>query len=55
MLPDGGQMAVIMDNVKVRHSAVALLLPRFVFKILQEHTLCERVNPQGFGWLEQNK
>ena len=34
MLPDGSQMAVVMYNVKVRHSAVALLLPRLVFELL---------------------
>lgn len=55
LLPDSSQMAVVMDNVKVRHSAVALLLPRLVFKLLQEHTLSERVNTQSFGWLEQDK
>lgn len=48
-------MAVIVDYVEVGHSAVALLLARLVFKFLQNHTLCERVNPQNFGWLEQKK
>lgn len=51
-LPDGCQMAVIVDYVKVRHSAVALLLARLVFKVIQGHTLCESVNTQDFGWLE---
>lgn len=55
MLPDSSQMAVVMDNVKVRHSAVALLLPGLVFKVLQEHSLCEGVNTQSFGRLDQDK
>ena len=44
-------MTVIVDYVKVRYSAVALLLARFVFKVFQGHTLCECVNTQDFGWL----
>lgn len=48
-------MAVVMDNVKVRHSAVALLLPGLVLKILQEHALCEGVNAQGFGRLDRDR
>lgn len=48
-------MAVVVDYVKVRHSAVALLLARFVFEILQEHTLCESVNAKDFGWLGNNR
>lgn len=44
-------MAVIVDYVKVRHSAVALLLARLVFEVFQGHTLCESVNTQDFGWL----
>lgn len=51
MLPDSCQMAVIVDYVKVRHSAVALLLARLVFEILQGHTLCKCVNTEDFGWL----
>lgn len=51
LLPDSCQMAVIVDYVKVRHSAVALLLARLVFEVLQGHTLCESVNTQDFGWL----
>lgn len=51
LLPDSCQMAVIVDYVKVRHSAVALLLARLVFKVLQGHTLCESVNTQDFGRL----
>jgi len=53
VLPDSCQMAVIVDDVKVRHSAVALLLPRLVFKVLQGHALREGVNTQDFGWLGQ--
>jgi len=44
-------MAVIVDYVKVRHSAVALLLARLVLKVLQGHTLRKSVNTQDFGWL----
>lgn len=44
-------MAVIVDYVKVRHSAVALLLPGLVFKVLQGHTFCESVNTQDLRWL----
>lgn len=48
-------MAVIVDYVKVRHSAVTLLLARLVFKFLQGYTLCESVNTQDFGWLVKEK
>lgn len=50
-VPDSCQMAVIVDNVKVRHSAVALLLAGLVFKVLQGHSLGESVNTQDFGRL----
>lgn len=53
--PDSCQVAVIVDYVKVRHSAVTLLLARFVLKVLQGHTLCECVNPQDFCGLRKNK
>lgn len=53
LVPDSCQMAVVVDYVKVRHSAVALLLAWLVFKVLQGHTLCESVNSQDFGWLGQ--
>lgn len=46
LVPDSCQMAVIVDDVKVRHSAVAQLLARFVFKVLRGHTLGESVNTQ---------
>lgn len=55
LLPDSCQMAVVVNYVKVRHSAVALLLARFVFIVLQGHTFCESVNPQDFGWLEKER
>lgn len=51
LLPDRCQMAVVVDNVKVRHSAVALLLARLVFKLLQGDALCVGVNAQNFGRL----
>lgn len=43
-LPDSCQVAVVVNNVKVRHSAVALLLARLVFKLLQRDALCVGVN-----------
>ena len=42
-IPDSCQMAVIVDYVKVRDGAVALLLARLVFKVLQGYTLGEGV------------
>lgn len=50
-LPDGCQVAVVVDNVKVRHSAVALLLARLVFKLLEGNALRVGVYAQDFGWL----
>lgn len=48
-------MAVIVNYVKVRHSAVALLLAWLVLKIFQGHTLCESINTQDFGWLRSQE
>lgn len=53
--PDGGQVAVVVDNVEVRDGAVALLLPGLVLELLQGDPLGEGVNAQHFGWLQQRR
>lgn len=40
-----------MDYVKVRDSAIALLLAGFVLKLLQSHTLRKRVDTQNLSRL----
>lgn len=53
VLPDSCQVAVVVDNVKVRHCAVALLLARLVFKLLQGDALRVGVDAQHFRRLSQ--
>lgn len=45
-LPDSSKVAVIVDYVKVRDSAIALLFAGFVLKLFQSHTLRKRVDTQ---------
>lgn len=48
-------MTVVMDNVKVRDSAVALLFAGLVLKLLHSYALCERVNTQDFRRLQRGR
>lgn len=44
-----------MDYVKVRDSAIALLLARFVLKLFQSHALRKRVDPKDLSRLCREK
>lgn len=50
-VPDSSEVAVIVDYVKVRDSAIALLLAWFVLKLLQSHTLRKCVDTQDLSRL----
>lgn len=52
-LPDSSQVAIIVHDVEVRHAAVALLFPGFIFHLLQGYPLGERINAQDLRGLQR--
>ena len=51
LLPDRSQVTVVVDYVKVRHGAVALLFPGLILKLLQGDPLGVGVDTQHLGRL----
>lgn len=52
-LPDGSQVTVVVHNVEVGHSAVALLFPGLILHLLQGYPLSEGINAQDLRGLQR--